>query len=290
LNATSGQLFLRNKLDYEDESQINVAIEARDLNGEDMKLSLASYCTIEIIVLDCNDNEPEISVSFDRGVLMYQNNVTTETNQIYLKEHIDPNKFIAHVSITDADSGDNGRIGWTIFINHEEMDPVMPDGLILKTQKLNGYSFIMSTGKYSGQLMDRELNSHLNVSIVAWDYGMPQLRASFNFTINLIDINDHKPEFNQTFYNLTITENNVIDSFVYKFDVIDLDLKENSEIKFSLRNYNSNSTLPFRIEDQGYLYANEVFDREIKDVYKFYVIATDSGKCFLLANRVLILS
>jgi protocadherin delta 2 len=284
INSTTGQLYLKNTLDYEEESQLNIIIEARDLNGQNMQLSLASYCTVEIMIVDCNDNEPEISVSFKGSLL--NGTRPTEKNQIYLREHTEPNEFIAHVSIADQDSGDNSRIGWSVSINQEQMDTDIPDGVILKAQKLSNSSFILSTGKYSSQLMDRELNSHLNISIIAWDYGSPPLRTTFNFTINLIDINDHKPKFNHTFYNLTITENNDLNALLYKFEANDLDLNSNAKIRISLRDFDSNtSTMPFRIDGDGYLYANAVFDREVKETYMFYVVASDMGKILKMIEK-----
>jgi protocadherin delta 2 len=282
INERTGEIYLKNPVDYE-ESQINLIVEARDLNGQDLQLSLASYSTVEITILDYNDNVPEISVSFLSSLL--NPNKTSKTNQIYIQEHIDANKFIAHVSVTDKDSNENGHVNWAIYINNEQIDTNALDALLLKTQALNNNSFILSTGKSTNKLFDRELYDHLNLSIYAWDNGQPKLENFFNFTINLIDINDNAPQFNRTFYNLTVYENNQVNRIIYKFEATDADIGENANIKYSLKKYNLNTVMPFKINNKGYLYALASFDREQMDDYRFYVIASDSGKHFIISDK-----
>ena len=38
---------------------------------------------------------------------------------VFVPEHTKTNKFIAHVSITDKDANENGRVDWMILINEK---------------------------------------------------------------------------------------------------------------------------------------------------------------------------
>ena len=90
-----------------------------------LKYSLPSYTNIDIDVLDTNDNVPEISVSFLNTLKkeMVSNDNDNNDNDVkynvYVPEHTKTNKFIAHVSIVDKDTNDNGKVDWMILINEK---------------------------------------------------------------------------------------------------------------------------------------------------------------------------
>ena len=86
-----GIIRLKNPLDHEQTSSYSFAIEARDSGVG----SLPTLATVEIIILDINDNRPTISVSFLN--LLHKN--TTDmgrTYDLYLPENTQSNKFLAH--------------------------------------------------------------------------------------------------------------------------------------------------------------------------------------------------
>lgn len=60
LDTNSGQLILKSALDYEDKQFFSFGVEAKDAGVG----SLPAYATVDILVVDVNDNSPEISVSF----------------------------------------------------------------------------------------------------------------------------------------------------------------------------------------------------------------------------------
>ena len=91
----------------------------------ELEASLPSYTNIDIDVLDTNDNVPEISVSFlntlkkERVSNDNDNNDNDVKYNVYVPEHTKTNKFIAHVSIVDKDTNDNGKVDWMILINEK---------------------------------------------------------------------------------------------------------------------------------------------------------------------------
>ena len=60
INPSTGLLTLKTALDYEEKQFYSFSVEAKD-GGVG---SLPAYTTVEISILDVNDNSPEISVSF----------------------------------------------------------------------------------------------------------------------------------------------------------------------------------------------------------------------------------
>jgi len=118
LNERTGVLRLKQPIDYEDESRFSLVVEARD-GGE---ASLPSYTNIDIDIIDTNDNVPEISVSFLNTLkkeMVSNDNDNDVKYNVYVPEHTKTNKFIAHVSIVDKDTNDNGKVDWMILINEK---------------------------------------------------------------------------------------------------------------------------------------------------------------------------
>ena len=116
LNETTGVIRLKSPLDFEDESHFSLAVEAKDSGVG----SLPSYSTVEIDVTDTNDNAPEISVSFLNTLRKSVPHVNSDLKyEVFVAEHTKANKFIAHVSITDKDSSENGRLDWMILVNEK---------------------------------------------------------------------------------------------------------------------------------------------------------------------------
>lgn len=58
-----------------------------------------------------------------------------------------------------------------------------------------------------GKRLDRESVRTIQLRIVARDHGYPQHSAEIAITINIIDVNDNAPKFQQSIYNASIEEN-----------------------------------------------------------------------------------
>ena len=290
IDLYTGLLTLRKQLDYEDEPVFSLTIEARDCGVG----SLPAYATVEITLIDCNDNPPEISVSFLNSLKRKITGTELGFNSysqpliIYLNENTEVNKFISHVSITDKDSFENGKINWIVELNKENL--VLNDSTnYLKIALLNNNSFTINTGK---RVLDREEIQLLNVTIIAWDHnGIPiSNNATYTFQIEVIDENDNKPKFDSNVYNLTIYENNKISDIITQFNANDADIGENGRITYKIKDsLNRLDDKLFTIESAtGILRARKVFDREQRYIYRFYVTATDNGPKQQLSTSVLV--
>lgn len=214
LNESSGELRLKNSIDYEEESFFSLIIEASDC-GEVRKL--ADYAHVDIEVLDENDNGPEISVSFL--------NSNYNDKEVYVSEDCEENKFIAHVSIYDKDSAKNAIFNWKILVNKQELDS-QPSAL--KVNVLNNNSFTLNIG--NSELFDYELNDHFNVTIVAWDV-QNLMNDETKFRVVVLDVNDNAPQFEKNVYNVTIMEAKPGD---YLLNVTAVDRDKNSIVTLEI--------------------------------------------------------
>lgn len=277
IDELNGLIKLKTPLDYEDENHFTISIEAKDSGVG----SLPSFATVEIEVIDINDNTPEISVSFLNTLFKNTSLFGDFKYDVFIPENTKANKFIAHVSITDRDSGENGKVQWKVLINEKvfasssskkELDD---NESVLKLIKLNNNSFTLNIG--ASQLLDREINEYFNISIIAWDLGTPTLPESiYKFCLRLVDINDNSPKFAQQFYDLAIYENNEPFEVISKIEATDDDsFGPNSNITYSIKESIINDYL--YIDQDGNLRSKISFDREKIEKYIFHVIATDNG-------------
>ena len=93
--------------------------------------------------------------------------------------------------------------------------------------------------------LDREMYSQYTFVVMATDKGTPQAQSSTaTVTINLIDINDNPPVFNQTVYKETIPETH--SGQILKIKAYDPDVDET--LRYSL---NKEAYAHFTIDTQG---------------------------------------
>ena len=91
--------------------------------------------------------------------------------------------------------------------------------------------------------------------------------------VNVLDLNDNKPQFPRSIYNGTVLENQPPGAFVLHVEATDLDSGDNSQIVYRLEGQNS-----FRIDPQsGNITTSRSLDRETRDRYTLIALATDLG-------------
>ncbi|XP_045406974.1 protocadherin beta-2 [Lemur catta] len=244
LNAKSGELFLIQKLDFESVQTYTVNIQATDGGG------LSGSCVVFIEVMDLNDNPPELTIS-------------TLINQIpeNLQETI-----IAVFSVSDPDSGDNGRMVCSIQDD-------LP--FFLKPSVENFYTLVTNTA------LDRETASEYNVTITVTDLGTPKLKTEHSITVLVSDVNDNAPAFTQTSYTLFVRENNSPALHIGSVSATDRDSGTNAQVTYSLLPH-QDPHLPLASlvsinTDNGHLFALRSLDYEALQAFEFRVGATDRG-------------
>ncbi|XP_076993334.1 protocadherin beta-3-like [Tamandua tetradactyla] len=259
INPITGAIQLVKYLDFEAVSTYEVDIEAKDGGG------LSGKSTAIVQVVDVNDNAPELTLSS-------VNSPIPENS---------PETVVAVFSISDLDSGDNGKMMCSIPNN-------LP--FVLKPSVENFYTLVTNTA------LDRESRAEYNVTITVTDLGTPRLNTEHTITVRVSDVNDNAPAFTQTSYTLYVRENNSPALHIGSVSATDRDSGPNAQVTYSLLPP-QDARLPLASlvsvsADHGQLFALRALDHEALQAFEFRVRAADAGSPALSSEalvRVLVL-
>ncbi|KAM6953553.1 protocadherin-11 X-linked isoform 2-T2 [Aplochiton taeniatus] len=227
-------------LDYETTREYAIKIVASDSG----KPPLNTSAMVLIKIKDENDNAP----------IFPQPEI-----QLSIPENNDPSTQLIKISATDADSGRNAEIIYSL-------GPDAPDGF-----NVDRRTGVLSVGKR----LDREKQERYSFSVIARDNGSASLQS--NVTVKLIvqDLNDNSPAFTHPEYNFYVPENLPLYGTVGLITVTDSDYGENAVVTLSILNGKDH----FIIDPQtGVIKPNITFDREQQSSYTFMVRAVDGGQ------------
>ncbi|UJR09245.1 hypothetical protein I4U23_013491 [Adineta vaga] len=199
--------------------------------------SLRRSMTFELNITDINDQKPEFKSNYTFD-LVENNRIPTTIGQ---------------VTAYDFDLGINGQITYTI---------VPPSSLFFITP-IDG---ILTTNTS----FDYEVKREYQFQVRANDHGQPSLESFVTVRINIININEYSPQFEYDHYEFLINENETI-KFVGQVKAYDRDIGD--AINYSLGNHED----LFIIDQNGKIWTQMIFDRELQDEYKLTVIATDNS-------------
>ncbi|XP_067588139.1 protocadherin gamma-B4 isoform X19 [Pseudorca crassidens] len=259
LNSNTGEITLLNALDFEEVKEYSIVLEAKDGGG------MIAQCTVEIEVLDINDNVPEVIFQSLPDLIMEDTKLGTH---------------IALLKIRDKDSGHNGEV-----ICKLEGDVPFK---ILNTSR-NTYKLV------TDGVLDREQTPEYNITITATDRGKPPLSSSSSITLHIGDVNDNMPVFERASYVVHVAENSPPGTSITQVRALDPDLGLNGHVSYSivasdlepraLSSYVSVSA------QSGVVFAQRVFDHEQLRAFELTLQARDHGSPALSANvslRVLV--
>ncbi|XP_031443172.1 protocadherin beta-15-like [Clupea harengus] len=255
LDSITGEIRVKGKVDYENTQIYKLDVEASD-KGQP-PLTVESGLMIKII--DVNDNTPDIEVTS-------VSNIVAENSK--------PGTVISLISVTDKDSGDNGKV--TCSLPHNVPFELKP------SFKNNMYSLVTK-----GHL-DREVTSHYEIAITAIDFGQPPLSTFKTLKIEISDVNDNGPQFPQNPLELYLEENNAPGASIFSVTASDRDLDENADITYQIvRNDETQNDMSSFLNinaDNGHIHALKSFDFEKVKTFQFQILAKDSGSPPLSSN------
>uniref|UniRef100_A0A9L0JYZ2 Protocadherin beta 13 n=1 Tax=Equus asinus TaxID=9793 RepID=A0A9L0JYZ2_EQUAS len=259
VNSVTGEIRLRKQVDFETVQSYEVDIKATDGGG------LSGKCTLLLQVVDMNDNPPEVTIS------ALTSPIPENT----------PEVVVAVFSVSDPDSGDNGK---TISSIQDDLP------FLLKPSVKNFYTLVTEGA------LDRESRAEYNITITVTDMGSPRLKTQHNITVLVSDVNDNAPAFTQTSYTLWVRENNNPALHIGSVSATDRDAGANAQLTYSLLPP-QDPHLPLASlvsinADNGHLFALRSLDYEALQAFEFGVGATDRGSPALSSQarvRVLVL-
>lgn len=200
---------------------------------------------------------------------------TSLPTSVDLREDYPLNSTIVQFSAVDADTGFNGKLVYAISSGNE-------DGCF-------------SIDTFSGDLrlvcpLDRESKEFFILNITAYDLATPQTTAWKFVAVNVIDVNDSPPVFDQPRYVIRVPENTEVDSVIFTARAVDLDLDMSGNVQYSLL---TNTDL-FRIDEvTGEVAVMGRLDRETSPRHDLWIKAKDQAavgpQLFSTADLVVVL-
>ncbi|XP_022252382.1 fat-like cadherin-related tumor suppressor homolog [Limulus polyphemus] len=243
MHANSGVITVMKQLDYEDIQNYFLTIEAKDGGTP----SLTTHATVNISVLDANDNTPVFSQA---------------SYQTIVREDASVGYRIIQVKASDIDSTPNAQLSYFIIqgdrYGHFSVD------------REKGYIKIAAP-------LDREKVTKYLLEVECRDSGTPYLFSRVFVNVELSDVNDNPPVFSQTNYVTIIQEDKKPGFPVVRFTVTDEDTAPNTgPFLFSIISGNEDDS--FRIIPQdGVLETAKKFNYQYRSNYTLCIQVTDAG-------------
>ena len=247
IKSETGKIYLKNNLDFESGTGAIylLSVTAND-RGPD---SLPAHAAVVVRVEDVNDHAPQISV-----------NTLTSASFAEVKENADIGTFVAHLSVVDADSGNNGKFLCAVDNQNFALQQIYASELKLVT----------------AARLDREFRDEYDLSISCRDYGAPQSHtAVVPLRVRVADENDNWPRLDRDAYEATVTENNDVGAVLFRVSATDADAAENGDVTYRLdAELGRLMTVDART---GRISAAVAFDHEAISELDFYLTAEDRG-------------
>ncbi|XP_052628187.1 LOW QUALITY PROTEIN: uncharacterized protein LOC128134493 [Harpia harpyja] len=242
VDAESGTITLQEALDFEDTRGYTLLVEARDGGG------LVAHCQVEVEVLDVNDNAPEITML----------SVSSP-----VPEDAPAGTVVALLNVNDRDSGENGQVSC-------ELSGEAPLSIVASS----GGSYKVVTAS----ALDREQAPEHRVAVVARDRGSPALSSRAALVLEVSDVNDNAPVFEEAAYSAYVAENNAAGAPVLRVRARDADAGANGRVSYWLAGGSAGAAPYVSVEARsGAVYAQRSFDYEQCREFAVAVRAQDGG-------------
>ena len=211
---------------------------------------------ITVIVTDVNDNPPTF---------------VTPNFTVFIYEDASVGTLYPIQKAFDPDSGRNGNLTYSLI------------------SSMNDSTFALVTGVRGGiqrssvvqlkliKMVDREVRDTYNMTVTAFDDGVPRLNSSIRVTVVVVDVNDNPPLFLQKSYNASVKESLPSGSNILTVIASDADIGLNGDIEYSIKG-ETNVLALFTIDSSnGLLSTLSTLDYESTTVYRFAIKANNVG-------------
>ena len=222
---------------------------------------LQTSANFTITVIDINDNPPQFNMREYFGKI---------------SENAAPGTSIVTVFASDLDSGDNGRITYSIYVD------TAVDGPVMLPFSINADTGLITNSRE----LDRESEQEqIFIFLVqAKDNGNPPQSIQLaQVNITVLDENDNSPVFEVPMYTGSLPENSPNQTFVLRVSAMDADSGTNGNITYHI--VPNPDILPFFSSDPlflinqvtGDIVVNGNIDFEMRSGIAFVIEAQDMG-------------
>ena len=254
IDSASGVISTKISLDHEVDTRYVIQVTARDAGTP----SLSSVATVEVTVIDRNDNSPDFKTDYRTSLL----------------ENTAKGRTILRVEATDPDSGMNGNIEYNITSGNS----------------LGFFSVNSTDGNLKVEKSpDRETNPSFTLTISASNKvplvdSPPTTKTTCTVVITIDDVNDNAPEILNNASTVSIRENSRSPTLVFDVDAKDKDAGVNSQIEYEIISGNVQDAFAIDL-DTGRVTVNGSLDREILPLYILKIRASDKGTPSLFSEK-----
>ncbi|XP_012262137.2 cadherin-23 isoform X2 [Athalia rosae] len=264
INSTSGLITVNQVLDYQVAAVIILTVQARDLNAAVEKEKQVTDVEVTIYVQAYSDDNP-----------------------IFTNTGWSPNNPTIRVSIPEEQP-----VGTTLLmLSAREPATGRPIEMFELVHEDNEEEFV-NVGVQSGNVvlnkrLDYETLSdkvlRFKVRALARDHEISRSMSEVNVIVQVQDINDNSPIFNQKDYKISVLESSAPSKIVLNVKATDMDSSNTEqevkrgfgEIRYSLIGENADLFEIDPISGNILIAANTTLDRERQSVLRFYVVAMD---------------
>ena len=202
--------------------------------------SLRRSMTFELNITDINDQKPIFKSNYTFDVI--------ENNRVPL--------IIGQITAHDADQDLNGQLSYALVSPSSDFFISSSDGTLSTNSSF-----------------DYETQRTYRFQVRARDHGQPALDSVVSVRVNVVNVNEYAPEFERDTYVFSLYENATKKREQLIGQVKAFDRDYGDRVRYAL---SSDEDL-FRIDQEGQLWTEKIFDREMQDEYKLTVIASDNS-------------
>ncbi|XP_066304433.1 cadherin-87A-like [Branchiostoma lanceolatum] len=267
IGKTSGLLSINRAIDYEDvvwtngKPEIHLEVTARDSGTP----PLSVMANVTVFVMDTNDNEPIFE---------------EDEYRVEILEVVESGATIIQVRATDADSGPNQALVYSLVGEHSQLFSIEPrTGLVTVA---------------AGSQFDQDLVDEYRLLVIATDFGAPARSGTANLVIRVLEGNNKAPTFLQPFISAAVPEDTMVGWQVAQLNASDAD--NTSDVQYlPIRPYfvrawngailnnsvfsGTNQTFEdwFEVDSTtGVVTVGRVLDRETAAMFELTVLAVDA--------------
>ncbi|XP_022160935.1 cadherin-87A isoform X1 [Myzus persicae] len=181
IRASNGDVIIAKPIDRNIAAIVSLSVVVTDTSAPDVQQSTG---TLMVTIIDINDIPPVFKPPWTKENPYYT---------ISCSEEQPIGTVIEKIIATD----DSGIDYYDIIPNNPYIDVNRTSGVLFTKQKL-----------------DFETIENININLIVYDTGHPQLSTTATIFIKVTNINDNSPVFNQTEYKAEIEENAPVGTFV----------------------------------------------------------------------------
>lgn len=248
INEETGVITANFRFDRENVSSFFFHVLAVDKGNPTM----TGTATIQLTVVDENDNKPTFSVP------MFQ---------FFVIENMGPQMKVGSLSASDLDEGDNQKILFDYHPNFKNLPSsqlpfeILPSGIISTRRDL-----------------DREDKNKYSFDIVAVDQGTPRLTSTSRVVVYVADQNDNKPFITfPLFSNQTVSVSHQakVGTVITRIRAYDLDeIGPNSQLRYSFSAGNEKDVFSIG-ETSGNIYLKRTYEVNENTPFKLRINVSD---------------